>query len=120
MRDLTKNSAESEKAIEIYLVNRVKSLGGLCLKYTNPNASGYPDRLIIVKGLPDIWVELKSRGKQPSALQSRRIFELRDRGRMVYVCDSREKVDEIIGYIRHKLNKLNNEISTTPISAESD
>lgn len=93
---LTRNSEESEKAIEKYLCNEVRKLGGLCLKYTNPHATGYPDRIILLKGVPDIWVELKSKGCTPSALQVVRIERLRELGRMVYICDSRKKVDSIV------------------------
>lgn len=134
-RDLTKNSEESEKALESYLVSKVKGIKGMCLKYSNLNATGYPDRLILMRGLQDIWVELKSKGCTPTHLQHVRIRELREMGRLVYVCDSKQAVDTVIRDIQSLLNggKLssnhkrhlphdlkNGKVYPTQLSEESD
>lgn len=103
-RDLTKNSEESEKALESYLVSKVKGMRGMCLKYSNLNTTGYPDRLILMRGLQDIWVELKSKGCSPTHLQQVRIHALRDMGRLVYVCDSKQAIDTVIRDIQSLLN----------------
>lgn len=97
-RDYTHNAEESEKALERYLCEVTKAHGGLALKYFNPNATGYPDRILLFPDGEVLWVELKSKGKHPTALQSERIRRLRDDFRQqVYICDSREKADKIVG-----------------------
>lgn len=93
---MTTHSQTSEKSIERYLVDRVKSMGGVALKYTNPNARGYPDRLLQLPGGKTAWVELKSTGKKLAPLQEERFKELWDLGFMVAVCDTREAVDNVL------------------------
>ena len=91
------NHAEvSEKAIERYLVDEVKKLGGVCLKYSNQNMAGFPDRLILLPGARTIWVELKSRGKHTTALQDIRLRALNKLGYDTYICDNKEAIDKII------------------------
>ena len=36
-----------ESTIEKHLVKRVKERGGLCWKFTSPNLSGVPDRVVL-------------------------------------------------------------------------
>ena len=95
VKAIVKHSEVSEKAIERYLVERVESQGGICLKYVNFSYSGYPDRIVMLPGGWTAWVELKSRGKKPTRLQSLRHAELERRGHIVHVVDSRERVDEL-------------------------
>ena len=94
--DIVNHAEVSEKAIERYLVDEVKKLGGVCLKYSNQNMAGYPDRLILLPGAITIWVELKSKGKHTTALQKVRIRTLQNLGYSVFVCDSKESVDNVI------------------------
>ena len=89
----------SEKAIEKYLFDRVKELGGVCLKYSNPNMAGYPDRVVLLPGGKTIWIELKSKGKKPTKLQKIRIASLKLLGHQVFVIDSRETVDLVLDVI---------------------
>ena len=96
-RKYSRNSAESEKAIERYLCELVRAEGGLPLKYYNPTATGYPDRILLFPDGDVIWVELKSKGQGPTPLQSARIARLREDYRQrVYVCDSKAKAAEIL------------------------
>lgn len=96
IENIARHAEVSEKAIERYLAERVKALGGVCLKYSNPGMTGYPDRLCVMPEGKTIWVELKSRGRKPEALQEIRFRQLESLGHRVYVCDSREKVDEVL------------------------
>lgn len=96
IENIARHAEVSEKAIERYLAERVKALGGVCLKYSNPGMTGYPDRLCVMPEGKTIWVELKSRGRKPEALQEVRFRQLESLGHRVYVCDSREKVDEVL------------------------
>lgn len=91
-----KDLMTSEKYIEKYLQSQVSHLGGIAIKYFSPFRTGYPDRLVMLPKGHTIWVELKSTGKKPTKLQLKRHEELRLLGQVVYVCDSKASVDELI------------------------
>jgi hypothetical protein len=93
---ITNHAEFSEKAIERYLRESVRSIGGLCLKYANPGVTGYPDRLICWPGGSTTWVELKSKGMKPTRIQTIRHDELQRLGHRVYVIDSRAGVDKLM------------------------
>ena len=96
-RKLSKNSEESEKAIERYLCAQVKAAGGIPLKFSSGTDTGYPDRILIFPDGAIVWAEIKSKGENPTKLQSHRMQTLReDYKQTVYLCDSKEKVDYII------------------------
>lgn len=97
IKKIQHHSELSEKSIEHYLVERVKAMSGECLKYSNPHTIGYPDRIVLLPGGRVMWVELKSYGERPRAIQLRRIERLRQLGQEVHVCDSRQAVDAIVG-----------------------
>lgn len=97
IENIVKHSEVSEKAIERYLVKCVTTIGGLCLKYSNPNVTGYPDRLVLLPCGFLFWVELKSKGKRPTDIQRLRHQELKALGHTVFVADSKEQVDRILG-----------------------
>ncbi len=86
----------SEKAIEKYLTEQAEANGLLCLKYSNPNMVGYPDRLLVLPGGSVIWVELKSKGRKPTKIQQIRIAGLRNRGHYVWIIDNRKSVDSLM------------------------
>lgn len=100
LEHITNHSEVSEKAIEKYLVEAVKSIGGICLKYSNANMVGYPDRVVCLHGGKTVWVELKSRGKKPTKIQTIRQSELVSLGHEVHTIDSKQKVDELINIWR--------------------
>lgn len=93
--NLVHHAETSEKVIEQYLCDRMKFLGCLCLKYSNNNETGYPDRLVCLPGGKVMWVELKSKGQKPTKVQCLRHKELKDLGHKVHVIDSKEGVDEV-------------------------
>lgn len=93
---ITHHSEVSEKAIERYLVDEVKELGGICLKYTNPGSVGFPDRICLLPGGITIWIELKSKGEQLRQVQKIRISKLLRLGHIVHVCDSKEAIDRVL------------------------
>lgn len=96
VENIVRHAEVSEKAIERYLVERVKELGGICLKYSNANMVGYPDRVVLLPGGVTIWIELKSKGRRPEKIQQIRIAQLERLGHTVYVADSKQRVDEIL------------------------
>ena len=101
--NIVNHSEVSEKAIERYLVDEVKKLGGVCLKYSNQNMAGYPDRVALLPGGRTIWIELKSKGKKPTKLQTIRIDQLASLGHQVFVADSKERINEILEGVGYDL-----------------
>lgn len=100
IENLTHHADVSEKAIERYLVEQAKQNGLLCLKYSNPNMVGYPDRLLVLPGGGVVWVELKSKGRKPTKIQQIRIAELIGIGHLVKVIDNKADIDELIKTIK--------------------
>lgn len=49
----------TESRIERHLVDGVKKLGGMCIKFTSPGTQGVPDRIIITATGRIIFAELK-------------------------------------------------------------
>ena len=96
IENIVKHADVSEKAIEAYLVRRVKDLGGVCLKYSNPGVVGYPDRVVLLPGGVAIWVELKSKGQHPTKVQQLRIDQLLRMGYYAVVVDSKPQVDVLL------------------------
>ena len=86
----------SEKEIENYLVRKIKNKKGVAYKFTSPGNSGVPDRLCLLPNGKIFFVELKSPGKKPGALQVNQIRKITNLGQRVYVLDSKEKVDEVL------------------------
>lgn len=84
-----------EKALEIYLIKRVRARGGLCLKFVSPGHAGVPDRLVILPNRPVHFVEVKAPGKKPRPLQMRMLNELHDRGCQATWVDSKEGINEL-------------------------
>jgi hypothetical protein len=86
----------SEKEIENYLVRKVKNKKGVAYKFTSPGNSGVPDRICMLPNGKIFFVELKSPGKKPRALQVNQIRKITNLGQRVYVVDSKEMVDRVL------------------------
>lgn len=85
-----------EKKVEKYLVVRVESLGGLCVKFPPLFFAGFPDRIVLLPAGRIVFVELKDEGKKPTPLQVRVHKRLKVLGFRVEVLDSKESIDEFI------------------------
>ncbi|NSW84445.1 MAG: VRR-NUC domain-containing protein [Syntrophothermus sp.] len=85
-----------ESDIEKYLINAVKSIGGLVWKFVSPGTRGVPDRIVALPEGRTFYVELKKPGEKPKQLQLKRHKQLRDRGHQVYVIDSLTGVDDFL------------------------
>ena len=93
----------SEKAIEHYLGEQMKEIGGLSLKYSSGTQTGYPDRICLFPNGLTAWVEVKASGAKPTQLQKIRHARLRHLGQVVLVVDSREAVKGLIEFMmKHK------------------
>lgn len=90
-----KKEVPCEREVEGYLKDRVKRLGGMCLKFTSPGCCGVPDRLVLFNGSA-VFVELKAPGEKPRPLQIQIQREIERRGIRCEVLDSFEKVDWFI------------------------
>lgn len=99
IKNLTHHAEVSEKAIERYLNQKAAEHGLPCLKYSNPNMVGYPDRLLVLPGGAVIWVELKSKGRKPTKIQQMRIAELIRLGQIVKVIDNKTDIDNLFAYV---------------------
>lgn len=106
IENITHHADVSEKSIERYLAELAKQNGLLCLKYSNPNMVGYPDRLLVLPGGNVIWVDLKSKGRKPTRIQHMRIAELTGMRHLVKVIDNKADIDELIKSIKSIKNDL--------------
>lgn len=79
-----------EKDVEAALVRRVKTLGGLCEKFTSPGRRSVPDRLVTLPGGQIVFVELKRPGGKPTEGQERDHAKRRELGCDVRVIDNVE------------------------------
>ena len=94
--NIVSHAEVSEKAIERYLAESVKKMGGICLKYANAGMVGYPDRICLLPGGVTVWVELKSKGEKPKVLQFIRFKQMASIGHPVHVCASKHDIDELL------------------------
>lgn len=74
-----------ESTIERRLVEGVKNLGGMCLKFVSPSVPGVPDRIIITANGKVIFVELKTEKGRLSKIQKYVTGEMMKRGADVRV-----------------------------------
>jgi hypothetical protein len=65
-----------------------KHLGGMSRKMNGFGFNHWPDRLFLLGGCPELWVEFKRPGKEPTDAQWKVIRDLRAQGREVWVEDS--------------------------------
>ena len=94
------HSQTSEKAIEHYFCAQMRLLGLPCIKQFNPYEAGWPDRLVVLPNRIVIWVEFKSKGKKPTALQQHRHKALAQLSQAVFVISTREEAEALVERIR--------------------
>lgn len=86
-----------EKEIEKKLKDKVKEMGGLCLKWVSPGYTGVPDRMILLPGGRIYFAELKAPGKKERPRQRYVQALLQRLGFTVFESvDSIEKVERIV------------------------
>ena len=89
-----------EKQIEKKLVDGVKKLGGMCLKFVSPGSLGVPDRIIITASGKIIFAELKTDTGRLSKLQQQMISKMQKRKADVRVLQGLQAVKELLSEIR--------------------
>lgn len=85
-----------EKVVERKLVEKVKAMGGLALKFVSPGFNGVPDRIILLKNGRIAFAEIKAPGEKMRPLQVRRKTQLEGLGFSVYCVDGIEQIDGIL------------------------
>ena len=90
---------ESEKVLERNLNKEVKAIGGWSIKILSNFITGLPDRLVLINGRA-YFVEVKSEGKGPSAIQRVVHRKLEALGFAVSAIDTTEKLNNFIKEIR--------------------
>lgn len=82
-----------ERDVEAHYKKLVEDAGGLFLKFTSPQCSGVPDRIVILPDNHIYFVEFKAPNKKPRKLQEHIINKIRQLGADVRVID--RKVDRL-------------------------
>lgn len=88
-----------ESQIERRLVEGVKRLGGMCLKFVSPGTLGVPDRIIITAKGRVIFVELKAETGCLTKIQRYVIGEMQKRGADARVVKGIDEVKELLAEI---------------------
>ena len=88
-----------ESQIERRLVEGVKRLGGMCLKFVSPGTLGVPDRIIITAKGRVIFVELKAETGRLTKIQRYVIGERQKRGADARVVKGIDEVKELLAEI---------------------
>lgn len=88
-----------ESQIERRLVEGVKRLGGMCLKFISPGTLGVPDRIIITAKGRVIFVELKAETGRLTKIQRYVIGEMQKRGADARVVKGIDEVKELLAEI---------------------
>jgi len=66
-----------EKALEKYVVLKVKNAGGRAYKWVCPGVSGVPDRIVVFPGGKVVFVELKKPGlKDGMSERQKKVFRV--------------------------------------------
>jgi hypothetical protein len=94
-----------EKAVEEYLRDQIKSLGGKAYKFKSPGNAGVPDRIVLLPGGRIAFVELKAPGKKPTALQVSQQRKISGLGFEVLTLDSKPEVDVFIDHCKRLIRQ---------------
>lgn len=94
-----------ERDIEKRLIDPIRGLGGLCLKFETPGFTGVPDRIILLPGGRVVFVETKQPGKKERPRQELVQGIMRALGFTVYgTVDSIEKINAIVEKCREAVH----------------
>lgn len=86
-----------EGEVERYLREEVERLGGECPKFLSEYKRGWPDRIVILPGGVQVWVETKRPvGGRLSPMQLVAHEKLRRLGQRVYVAYTRQQVQLLL------------------------
>lgn len=100
-----RRNSESEKDLEARLVKEVETRGGIAIKLTSQFHRGLPDRLVLCPYHTLAFVELKSTGQKPTALQDAIHRRLRAMHFTVRLIDSNNELDMFIEELDERLEQ---------------
>lgn len=86
-----------EKDLERYFTVQCKKRKLMTLKLAVRFSRGWPDRLVLLPAGKILWVELKRPGGKTTPLQNKTHKEMLEHGHTVYVIDSKEGIDSVLG-----------------------
>ena len=86
----------TEASIEKRLVEGVKKLGGICLKFVSPSTPGVTDRIVITADGRVIFVELKTEIGRLSKIQKYVTGEMLKRGADVRIVKGLDQVKQLL------------------------
>lgn len=86
----------NEKAVENYLIKKIKDKGEMTMKILSTHINGLPDRICTKSDGKVIWVEVKAPNEKPRRLQRYRHNQLREHGQIVEVVSTTSEVDDMI------------------------
>jgi hypothetical protein len=86
-----------ERDLEHYFSAQCKKHGLLTLKLHVRFARGWPDRIVPLENGEVLWVELKRPGGKVAPIQAKVHKDLGKLGHNVYVLDSKEGIDRVLG-----------------------
>jgi len=89
----------NESRIERHLVEGVKKMGGMCVKFVSPGTPGVPDRLIITATGRIIFAELKTETGRLAKIQRYTIEQMQKRGADVRVVKGLDEVKQLLAEI---------------------
>ena len=89
-----------ESEIEKYLVRELEKIRVRADKYSTPGRRHAPDRICLRWPGKVFFVECKAPGEKPRPGQVREFNRLRDLGFLVFVVDSKDKVDDLVGVLQ--------------------
>lgn len=104
-RKIMKRNSESEKDLEARLVKEVETRGGMAIKLTSQFHRGLPDRLVLCPYHTLAFVELKSTGQKPTALQDATHRRLRAMHFTVRLIDSNNELDMFLEELDERLEQ---------------
>lgn len=102
-RKIMRRNSESEKDLEARLVKEVETRGGIAIKLTSQFHRGLPDRLVLCPYHTLAFVELKSTGQKPTALQDATHRRLRAMHFTVRLIDSDNELDMFLEELDKRL-----------------
>lgn len=95
-----------ESEIEKILVDGVRKLGGRAYKFVSPGNVGVPDRIIVLDGLPVIFVEMKTETGRLTELQKRQIEFLSKQGKLTRVLYGEEDTRAFLEELKEALHEF--------------
>ena len=86
----------SESQLERKLFERVKKMGGMCLKFVSPGRAGVPDRIILMPCGKIYFVEMKSASGEVNPIQKYVFEKFKNLGFEVKILNSDEKIKNFL------------------------